>query len=194
MDYEEHVYSVLIVSAVEKTNASIKELLPDFKYYPIHEETSINGAKRVLADRNFDFIIINSPLPDGDGIRFAIDTSNGKNSVVLTLVKNELYNAVFDKVSPYGAYVLPLPTSKHIVGQAIDWMVSTRERLRSLEQKSLSLEEKMQEIRVVNRAKWLLISELKMTEADAHRYIERQAMDRCISKRTMAEEIIRLYA
>lgn len=193
MDFEEHVYSVLIVSAAEKFNASIKELFPDFKYYPIREETSTSGAKRALADKTFDFIIINSPLPDSDGIRLAIDTSLDKNSVVLVLVRNELYNITFDKITPYGAYILPKPTAKQIVSQAIDWMAATRERLRGLEEKSLSLEDKMKEIRIVNRAKWLLISELKMTETDAHRYIEKQAMDRCISKKTMAEEIIKLY-
>ena len=193
MNFEEHIYSVLVVSAAEKFNTSLNELLPNIKYYPVHEETSTSGAKRALAERAYDFIIINSPLPDSDGIRFAIDTSNGKNAVVLVIVRNELYNEVFDKISPYGAYILPKPTSKQIITQALDWMISTRERLRSLESKSLSLEDKMQEIRIVNRAKWILISELKMTENDAHKYIEKQAMDRCISKKAMAEEIIRIY-
>ncbi|MBP5238504.1 MAG: ANTAR domain-containing protein, partial [Clostridia bacterium] len=31
------------------------------------------------------------------------------------------------------------------------------------------------------------------TEPDAHRYIEKQAMDRCISKQSVAEEIIKTY-
>lgn len=53
-------------------------------------------------------------------------------------------------------------------------MESARERLRQFEKKSLSVDEKMAEIRLVNRAKWLLISELKMSEPDAHRYIEKQ--------------------
>ena len=52
----------------------------------------------------------------------------------------------------------------------------------------------MAEIRIVNRAKWLLISELKLEEAQAHRYIEKQAMDRCVSKRVIAEEIIKTYS
>ena len=52
----------------------------------------------------------------------------------------------------------------------------------------------MEEIRLVNHAKWLLISEVKMAEPDAHHYIEKQAMDRCISKREIAEEIIRTYS
>ena len=78
--------------------------------------------------------------------------------------------------------------------QALEWMMTVRERLRKAETKTLSIEEKMEEIRVVNRAKWLLITELKMEEPQAHRYIEKQAMDRCISKRDVAEEIIRTYS
>ena len=77
---------------------------------------------------------------------------------------------------------------------ALNWMSSARERLRKSEKKTLSIEEKMEEIRIVNRAKWLLISELKMDEQGAHRYIEKQAMDRCISKRIVAEEIIKTYS
>ena len=72
-------------------------------------------------------------------------------------------------------------------------MSSATERLRKSEKKSLSIEEKMEEIRLVNRAKWLLIDELKMSEPDAHRYIEKQAMDRFVSKREVAEEIIKTY-
>ncbi|MBR7082840.1 MAG: ANTAR domain-containing protein, partial [Clostridia bacterium] len=47
--------------------------------------------------------------------------------------------------------------------------------------------------RLVNRAKWLLINDLKMSEPDAHRYIEKRAMDLCVSKRQIAEEIIKTY-
>ena len=72
-------------------------------------------------------------------------------------------------------------------------MESARGRLRHFERKSLSIEVKMAENRLVNKAKWILSSELSMNEPDAHRYIEKQAMDRCIAKRTIAEEIIKTY-
>lgn len=80
-----------------------------------------------------------------------------------------------------------------MVAHTLNFMAGIRERLRKLENKSLSMEEKMKEIRLVNRAKWVLIDELKMSEADAHRYIEKQAMDRCVSRREIAEEIISTY-
>ena len=76
----------------------------------------------------------------------------------------------------------------------ISELTSARERLRMTENKVQSVEEKMEEIRLINRAKWLLISELKMSEPDAHRYIEKQAMDRCVSKRVIAEEIVKTYS
>ena len=43
---------------------------------------------------------------------------------------------------------------------------------------------------LVNRAKWALIDKHGMTEQEAHRYIEKQAMDRCVTRRTVAEEIL----
>ena len=90
--------------------------------------------------------------------------------------------------------MLPKPTSKPIIITALSWLSSAREKLRKTEKKTLSIEEKMEEIRIVNRAKWLLISELKMDEQGAHRYIEKQAMDRCIPKKVIAEEIIKTYS
>ena len=63
-----------------------------------------------------------------------------------------------------------------------------------METKNLSIEEKMEEIRLVNRAKWILIEQLKMTEAEAHRHIEKQAMDRCTGKRDIALGIIKTYS
>ena len=91
-------------------------------------------------------------------------------------------------------FALAKPFSRPVLALALDWMASARERLRKLEKKTLSVEEKMEEIRVVNRAKWLLISGLKMEEPQAHRYIEKQAMDRCVSKKEIAEEIIKTYS
>ena len=61
------------------------------------------------------------------------------------------------------------------------------------EERAVSMEEKMVEIRIVNRAKCLLIEQLRMTEEEAHRYIEKQAMDRCVTKRTVAENILSTY-
>lgn len=190
MDLEERVYSVLVVSAARSFNASLLSVLPEGKFSPIRLESSVTSARQTILERAFDFVVINSPLPDETGIRFSIDVCSEKNTIALLLIKAEEYADVYSRVSGYGVYTLAKPTSRIMVSQAIDWMIATRERLKKLERRKLSLEEKMQEIRIVNRAKWVLIDQLKMNESDAHRFIEKQAMDRCISRREVAESIL----
>ena len=193
MSLRERVYSILIVSATDKFTSAFADLLPETRYSPVHTAASVNAAERILAEKTFDFVIINAPLPDDIGIRFAIDTSTSKQSAVLLLVKSDVHAGIHDKVAEYGVFTLSKPTSKPTMIHALNWMESARERLRQFEKKSLSIKKKMAEIRLVNKAKWILISELKMNEPDAHRYIEKQAMDRCITKQTIAEEIIKTY-
>ena len=194
MSLRERFYSILIVSATDSFTSAFADLLPETRYYPIYTVTSVSAAKRALAEKAFDFVIINAPLPDDAGTRFAIDICTSKQSAVLLLAKSDVHADIHDRVAEYGVFTLPKPTSKPTMIHALNWMESARERLRQFEKKSLSIEEKMAEIRLVNKAKWILISELTMSEPEAHRYIEKQAMDRCISKRTIAEEIIKLYS
>ena len=52
----------------------------------------------------------------------------------------------------------------------------------------------MKEIRIINRAKWLLIEKENLSEAQAHREIEKRAMDRCLPKTDIANDIISKYA
>ncbi len=193
MGLREQVYSILVVSAQRTFNDALMPLLPDFKFDPIKTASSISAAKQSLATRSYDFIIVNSPLPGGGEIDFATDVSGLNASVALLLVRSDMYEVTLDKASPCGVYVLPKPTSKSIISQAIDWMTATRERLKLFEEKTISAEEKIREIRIVNRAKWLLIENLKMSENDAHRHIEKQAMDLCITKLAVAEKIIAAF-
>ena len=193
MALREHVYSVLIVSASESFTDNVIAFLPEATYRPINFAGSVSEAQRIVAERFYDLIMINSPLPDDFGAKFAIDVSEKSLSVVLLFVRSDGYLAVCDKVSDFGVFTVRKPLPSQSVSQALDFIRATRERLRKMEKKTVSLEEKMAEIKIVNRAKWALINSLNMTENDAHRYIEKQAMDRCVSKKQIAEEILRTY-
>lgn len=188
-----HAYRILVVSAVEKFCEQLMPLLPESIAPTVDKAPSINAAQRKFADRAYDIVIVSTPLPDDFGVRFAIDVSTKSSTVAMLLVHTDFYDAVYDKVYEYGVFVVRRPTSPAIVRQALDWLVATRERLCSLEKKSVSLQDKMDEIRLVNRAKWALITHLNMTEDAAHHYIEKQAMDRCVPRRTVAEDILRTY-
>lgn len=193
MGLQERIHSVLIVSASEKFQNALRTLLPESTYSPIVTVSSVGAAERTRNNQDFDFVFINPPLSDDAGIRFAIDCCRTGGTVVLLFAAAALYDQIQSRVEKHGVFVLPRPVQRDSVLWGLNWMTAARERLRSYEKKVQPIEEKMEEIRLVNRAKWLLICELKMSEPDAHHYITHQAMDRCCSKRTVAEEIIRLY-
>ena len=184
------VYSVLTVSANEKFNISLRALLNESKFSPVKTVSSVSSARRELLSRSYDLIMINSPLPDGNAIDLAVDICSQSSSGVMMFIKNERFDDVSGVLTEYGVLTVPVPTSVSIINQSLRLLCSTRERMKKVEQKTAKLEEKMEEIRIVNRAKWALIDRYQMNEATAQRFIEKTAMDECITKRAVAERII----
>ena len=194
MVYDGRTYSVLLVSSSEKITSSLSSLLTETGHDPVERVSSVAAAKRAVIDRTYDMIVVNSPVGDDIAVKFATDCAENKSSVVLMLVKAGNEEEIEEKTAPFGVLTLSKPTNTQMLSTAFRWMASIRERLRSFESKTLSLEDKMAQIRTVNRAKLLLIERLNMTEDQAHHYIERRAMDECVSKLECAEGIIRKYS
>ena len=97
------------------------------------------------------------------------------------------------RVENYGVLTFPRPGSRQSITQAVRLIAATHNRLAAFERKAVKLEAKMKEIRLINRAKWLLIDRFNMTEEEAHKYIEKTAMDNCVKRSEIAENIIRTY-
>ena len=193
MEFTERRYSVLLVSSSPKFNESMLALLPESRFYPVAAVSDVSSARRRLLEGKYDIVIINAPLPDDFGTRLALNICDNSGTAVLLFVKEEHYPDINGRVPPFGVLVLPKPASSQTVSQSLQLLCGTRERLRRMEQKTASIEEKMEEIRIINRAKLLLMEQLKMTEKEAHRFIEKQAMDRCVTRITIAQSILSTY-
>ena len=193
MEFTERRYSVLLVSSSPKFNESMLALLSESRFYPVAAVSDVSSARRRLLENKYDIVIINAPLPDDFGTRLALYICENSGAGVLLLVKAEHYPDINGRVSPFGVLVLPKPASSQTVSQSLQLLCGTRERLRRMEEKATSVEEKMEEIRIINRAKLLLMEQLKMTEKEAHRFIEKQAMDRCVTRITIAQSILSTY-
>lgn len=193
MEFTERRYSVLLVSSSPKFNESMLALLSESRFYPVAAVSDVSSARRRLLENKYDIVIINAPLPDDFGTRLALNICDNSGTAVLLFVKAEHYPDINGRVSPFGVLVLPKPASSQTVSQSLQLLCGTRERLRRMEQKTASIEEKIEEIRIINRAKLLLMEQLKMTEKEAHRFIEKQAMDRCVTRITIAQSILSTY-
>lgn len=185
--------SVLIVSASAKAEDYLRDILSGGSFAPVASAKSVSEAKRLQLENQYDIVIINTPLPDDFGIEFAEQLCEDSSVGVLLFVKNELFEQVSCKVEDYGVLTFSRPGSRQSITQAVRLIVATHNRLAAFERKAVKLEAKMKEIRLINRAKWLLIDRFNMSEAEAHKYIEKTAMDNCVKRGEIAENIIRTY-
>ncbi|MFR5890108.1 MAG: ANTAR domain-containing response regulator [Lachnospiraceae bacterium] len=189
---ESSVYSVLVVSPAGRGADFLASVFDAPTFDPVVNALSAGEARRLLSSEQYDLIAVNSPLPDETGIDFCIDAAQGPSGVML-FVKNDIYEIVSSQCTREGIFVIPKPNTQRNVAQSVTLLCAICERLRKYEKKTRTLREKMDSIRIVNRAKWLLIERLGMTEQDAHGYIEKEAMNRRRTSREIAEEIIRMY-
>ena len=183
---------VLIVSAGDKPYEYFSQLLPRPDFPPAARARSAGEARRFLSQSDVDLLIVDTPLPDESGVDFALSVAE-RNMGILMLVKAEVFERVSYQVEEQGILTVSKPNSRQVFYSSVKLLIALGARLQKMERKNRSLQEKMADIRAVNRAKWLLIDKLKMSEQDAHYFIQRKAMDAQISRREAAEDIIRAY-
>ena len=184
---------ILIASGSDKGCEYLSQFFPEPDFMPAVLTNNASEAKRRLADEDFDIVLVNTPLRDEFGTEFAVEVVDMRFTGVIVLVKNELYDQVAYKLEECGVLIVPKPTTKSAVMQAVHLLSATRGLLRKAEKKSQNMQKKMDEIQLINRAKLLLIEKLGKTEAESHRFIEKQAMDLRKTKKEIAESIIRTY-
>lgn len=185
--------SALIVSSSQKAADYLQDILSRLRFSPVANAVSIAEAKRRQLEYRFDLVIINAPLPDDFGLEFAEALCTDSSVGVILFVKAELLEQVSYKVEDYGVLTFPRPGTRQSITSAIRLAAATHNRLSAFEKRAVKLESKMKEIRLVNRAKWLLIDRYNMSEEEAHKYIEKTAMDNCTTRGEIAENIIRTY-
>lgn len=194
MVFQSDTYSVLLVSASEKVNTVIASLLPPTDFWPVTTVRSISQARRLSLENPFDLILVNDPLTDGSGISYCMDLCTNGESGVLLMVRNEIYEETYYKVLPYGVIVLSKPTDIELIRYSLRMLCAMRERLRMRKKKQETVEEKMQELRLVNQAKLVLMERNGISEEEAHRMLLRRAMEQRVSKKEAAEWFLRSYS
>ncbi len=183
-------HDILIVSSYEKFSDSVTRALSDGRYRDVDVRKSASSARRELLEKSYDVAMINMPLSDEPGVDLAIDIAATYPTGVIIVASSEISEDVAERVTDDGIIVIAKPASARIVKRAVRVLCALLDKLKKSEKKVLTLEEKMEEIRLVNRAKWKLIDEQGMSEDDAHRHIGKLAMDKCISKGDAAREIL----
>ena len=141
----------------------------------------------------FGLVIINAPLSDEFGHELALYAVHNTPAGVVLLVKSELFEEVASRVEQNGVFPVAKPMSRGALQQAVRMAAATHARITGLMEERQQLVQRIENMRLVNRAKCALMQYLSMTEAEAHRYLSKQAMNLRTSKETVAREILKMY-
>jgi len=185
--------SVLIVSNSDKGITLLTQLLNDNGITKITSVKSGAEVRRLINMTEFDLTIIITPLPDEFGDNLAITITEISTSGVILITKHEVADEIEAKVEDYGILVVSNPIVRQVFYQAQKLALATKKRLSGLKNENIRLQNKIEEIRLVTRAKCVLIEYLNMTENQAHKYIEKQAMDLRTPRKEIAQNILKAY-
>lgn len=185
--------SLLIVSSTMQATEFLIQFLQGSMFQTIKTAKNSGEARRLLIEQEFDLIIIYSPLKDEYGDDLAIMIVENTTAAVILIVKGEMSDEISEKVEDFGVFVLARPLGKQLFYQAIKFVGTSRKRIFGLKNENDKLYKKIEDIRLIDRAKCVLIQYLHITEPQAHRYIEKQAMDMRISKKEVAQGILKTY-
>ena len=89
--------------------------------------------------------------------------------------------------------LLTKPFSPAFFEQAMHMAAAGNHRLLRARQENARLQEKIAQVRLVSRAKCCLVEHEHMTESEAHRYIDKQALDTRRVRTEIAQEVLENY-
>lgn len=185
--------SVLIISKTEKSIESLEQLIKTVGYDDISSAFTSQQAIELSVVRNFDVIVINTPILDGGGIDLSVELAKCTSSGIFVLMQNEVYKKCSAALEQNGVFALQKPLNRISFCQSLKIWEISKKRLGSFEIENTKLKNQVEEMKIINRAKCALMQCLTMSEQQAHRYIEKQAMDMRISRIKVAQRILSTY-
>lgn len=180
----------LIVSAGANANEYLARHMTELGYPRPVIVPSGGEARRQMDGKEFEVIVINTPLPDEFGHELGVDAVQKTDAGVILLAKTLTADQIAGRLQDYGVLVLGKPFGAPQFRQAVQIAASNYRRLAVLRAENARLLDKIAQLRLVDRAKCFLIERRGMTEADAHRLIEKTAMDTRRSRGEVARELL----
>ncbi len=141
-----------------------------------------------------DAVIVSTPLRSEFGLNFVVEASRKTSAPIIILARADIAEDVQSRIKFTGAFVLAKPFPKSALAQTVKMALVAKENINRLEQEKSKLLGQLDDVKTIDRAKCCLIEYLNLTESQAHRHIQKLAMDTRRTQREIAEDILRTYS
>jgi response regulator NasT len=153
-------------------------------------EASDGEEALALAEKlNPDVVVMDIKMPKLDGISAAEKLTQAKIPVVLLTAFSQ--TELVTRATEAGAMAfITKPFKPADLIPAIQIAIARSEEIAALEQEISDLADRLETRKLMDRAKGLLMSKMKLSEPDAFRWIQKASMDRRLSMAQVAKAVI----
>ena len=181
---------VLIAEDEALIRLDLREMLQEEGFDVVGEAADGEQAVSLAVELVPDLVICDVKMPKMDGITAAAQIADKRIAPVVILTAFSQRDLI-ERARDAGAMAyLVKPFQKRDLLPAIEMATSRFAEIRALEAEVTNLRERLEARKLIERAKGVLMSEHRMSEPEAFRWIQRAAMDNRTSMRAVAELVL----
>jgi len=168
----------------------LKEMLEEEGYVVAGEASDGEAAVKLAESLRPNLVIMDIKMPGLDGISAAERITSDHVAPVVILTAFSQRDLVMRAKDAGAMAFLVKPFTKAELIPAIEIAVSRYAEVAALEGEVANLKDRLEVRKLLDRAKGLLQAERGVTEAEAFRWIQKSSMDRRMTMRAVAEEVL----
>lgn len=158
------------------------------------DEICTSGSEAIRKVRTFepDILLINFDMPDITGLKVATIAGDENLCSVVLFVTNVQREFCGDLIEDYDITMFPKPVSVESLLNTLELILQNRRRLSKLENELSRLKRELDDRKLVEQAKGIIMKKKSVSEAEAYRRIQKMSMDSRVAMREIAKKVIQL--
>lgn len=185
--------NAIVASKNEQSSDVITSLLSECGFDSIKAVSSGIEMREAFILYKFELAVIFTPLQDEVGIDLAKDIMDSYDSALIMISNSDNAERIQKTIASPNIFILPRPINKNNFSQTVRHLLIARAQILKLKSENNMLQKKVNDIKIINRAKCLLIQNLRLTEEQAHKHIQKQSMNLRISEIDVSKDILKTY-
>jgi len=183
----------ILVVGSQKCVENLCRLLSEIVCTSAEKAFSAAEGTQMLCNNAYDLIIVGTPLLDASGYDFAHSCTKITTAGILLMINEDLPEEQKMHATRMGVLVMKKSFYKTSFQKIIKLLTAAHNLPAGIRGECAQLQEKIEEIRIIDCAKEVLMERLLLSEEQAYHYITKHAMDMRMTKGKVAQAVLYTY-
>ncbi|MFZ5597486.1 MAG: ANTAR domain-containing response regulator [Bacillota bacterium] len=184
---------IVIADADAAYRRSLREAFRHADYFVVGEAADARSMLQMVFQADPHVVVMDPRIPGSEGIDLIGIIDDHRVAPVVAIVSH-LQSEIGEIVRLPGVYgILLKPLHDMMVQPVIESALANFDRARSLEKEINEIRRELENRKLVERAKGVLMDRKKISEKEAHKYLQKISMDKCIPIARVARDVLVYY-